>query len=105
MVRQGRWGKEETKEKVERKRNFKDWKEKDVGIQTEHRGKGGRQIQKVKDEKQCLWKGSMGIEGEIILKYDNEAEKKKRNHYGKRISPSCPSLCCIQIGHLQKRKD
>lgn len=49
----------------------------------------------------------MGVEGEIILKYDNEAEKnkKKRNHYGKRISPSCPPLCCIQIGHLQKSKD
>lgn len=50
MVRQGRWGKEETKEKVERKRNFKDWKEKDVGIQTEHRGKGGRQILDTKSE-------------------------------------------------------
>lgn len=30
----------------------------------------------MKDEKQCLWKGNMGREGEIILKYDNEAEKK-----------------------------
>lgn len=70
--------------------------------------KGGRQTQtqKLKDEKQCLWKGNMGLEGGIILKYDNEAEEKnkKRNHYGKRISPSCPSLHCIQIGHLQKRK-
>lgn len=40
-------------------------------------------MQKLKDEKQCLWKGNMGIEGEIILKYDNEVEKKEESLWQK----------------------
>lgn len=44
-------------------------------------------MQKVEDEKQCLWKGNMCIEGEIILKYDNEAEKTPRKSLWQKDKP------------------
>lgn len=34
-------------------------------------------MQKLKDKRQCLWKGNMCTEWNIILKYNNEAEKKE----------------------------